>query len=84
MSYSSGASAEYFQGSWNPKLARFKVCFEGRPDGRQAATCCFGLRKRLIMEKGLRKVGKAQVRHAFECQIKEFESFKEFHEVILI
>lgn len=50
----------------------------------QAVTCCFALRKRIIMEKGFRKVGKAQACHVSECQIKEFGPFKEFHEVILI
>lgn len=55
MSYRSVASAEFFQISWNPKVAQFKVCFEGRTYGRQAATCCFGLKNKIIMEKGLEK-----------------------------
>lgn len=54
----------------------------------QAVTCCFALRKRIILGKkkrgGFRKVGKAQACHVSECQIKKFGPFKEFHEVSLI
>ena len=32
--------------------------------------------------KGFRKVGKDQVSHAVECQIKEFGPFEESHEAI--
>lgn len=51
--------------------------------GRQAATCCSGLKEKRITGKGLRKVGKGQSSHSFECQIKESGHFKQAHEVIV-
>ena len=43
---------------------------------RQVAKFCFGLKEKRIVIKGLRKLGKGQYSHSFECQIKELEHFK--------
>lgn len=52
--------------------------------GRQVATFCFGLKEKRIVIKGLRKVGKGQSSHSFECQIKQLGHFKQAREVIVI